>query len=119
MWKLLGVLLLTAFSASSLPAQSLCKECYNNSRFHITNFRDAGAIDNSGIANSLLAKLDAAERAQNDGNDEAAVGVLEAFKQEVLANEDRHIIPCVVPDDVVQILIGDADFIIRTIIPCI
>jgi len=50
-----------------------------------------GHIDNAGIANSLLSKLDAAERAQERGRISVAISLLEAFIHDVEAQAGRHI----------------------------
>jgi hypothetical protein len=50
-----------------------------------------GHIDNAGIANSLLSKLDAAQRAQNRGENAVASSLLNAFMLEVEALAGKHI----------------------------
>ena len=50
-----------------------------------------GVIDNQGIAQSLLAKLDAAQAAVDRGQPAVAINVLEAFVAEVTAQADNHI----------------------------
>ena len=50
-----------------------------------------GHIDNAGIANSLLQKLDAAQRAQNRGETGVAISLLHAFIFEVHALAGTHI----------------------------
>jgi hypothetical protein len=52
---------------------------------------ESGDIDNKGIANSLLAKLDAAQAAYERGNVEAARNILDAFINEVEAQRGKHI----------------------------
>jgi predicted negative regulator of RcsB-dependent stress response len=52
---------------------------------------DQGFIDNQGIANSLLAKLDAAQAAFDRGQTEVAIKNLEAFIHEVQAQAGKHI----------------------------
>lgn len=53
---------------------------------------EAGHIDNSGITKSLLAKLDAAQSALNNGQSAAAVNLLDAFVNAVEAQKGKHII---------------------------
>jgi FIMAH domain-containing protein len=50
-----------------------------------------GAIDNQGVTNSLLAKLNAAQAAADRGQFEVAVNGLQAFSQEVRAQRGQHI----------------------------
>src|SRR5215207_6253580 len=49
-------------------------------------------IDNSGVARSLIAKLDAAQAAQDRGQPEVALNLLEAFVREVRAQSGKHIV---------------------------
>ena len=51
-----------------------------------------GHISNQGVTYSLLAKLDAAQAAQDRGQTEVAVKVLEAFVREVRAQAGEHIL---------------------------
>jgi len=53
---------------------------------------DLGHIDNQGVASSLLAKLNAAQAAQDRGQTEVVVKVLEAFVREVQAQAGKHIL---------------------------
>ena len=50
-----------------------------------------GHIDNAGIGNSLLSKLDAAQRAQDRGEHAVATSLLNAFILEVEAQAGKHI----------------------------
>jgi hypothetical protein len=50
-----------------------------------------GHIDNAGIGNSLLSKLDAAQSAQNRDKNSVAISLLESFIHEVEAQAGRHI----------------------------
>ena len=50
-----------------------------------------GFIDNQGVTNSLLAKLDAAQAAQDRGQTETAINLLGAFIHEVQAQAGKHI----------------------------
>jgi len=54
---------------------------------------DQGFIDNQGVTNSLLAKLDAAQAAQNRGQTSEAINQLDAFIHEVQAQAGKHIDP--------------------------
>lgn len=50
-----------------------------------------GHIDNPGVVNSLLAKLDAAQAASDRGQPRVAVAQLQAFIHEVEAQAGKHI----------------------------
>jgi predicted negative regulator of RcsB-dependent stress response len=50
-----------------------------------------GFIDNQGITNSLLAKLDAAQAAFDRGQNSVAINKLQAFINEVRAQAGKHI----------------------------
>ena len=54
---------------------------------------DQGFIDNQGVTNSLLAKLDAAQAAQDRGQTSLAINQLDAFIHEVQAQAGKHIDP--------------------------
>ena len=51
----------------------------------------AGHIDNTGIANSLFAKLDAAQAALDRGQPAQAINVLGALANQVAAQKGKHI----------------------------
>jgi hypothetical protein len=50
-----------------------------------------GLINNQGVTNSLLAKLDAAQVAQDSGQIKTAINLLGAFIHEVQAQAGKHI----------------------------
>jgi predicted negative regulator of RcsB-dependent stress response len=52
---------------------------------------DQGIIDNQGVAHSLLAKLDAAQDAREDGHTSKAINKLETFIHKVQAQAGKHI----------------------------
>lgn len=52
---------------------------------------DEGVIDNRGVVNSLLAKLDAAEASAERGQPAVAAAILAAFVREVEAQAGKHI----------------------------
>ncbi|HMN31095.1 MAG TPA: hypothetical protein PKE45_23275 [Caldilineaceae bacterium] len=52
---------------------------------------EMGHIDNRGVTNSLLAKLDAAQRALDRGQAAVAIATLQAFINEVEAQAGKHI----------------------------
>ena len=52
---------------------------------------ETGNIDNQGVANSLLVKLDAAQAAFDQGQSSVAIHQLEAFIHEVQAQAGKHI----------------------------
>lgn len=96
------VLLFSAFVAAAIllgsqPAQAQ-EVCPGNMAPTIAALQDCvshalsiGHIDNAGIANSLLSKLDAAERAQDRNKSSVAISILESFIQEVEAQAGKHI----------------------------
>lgn len=51
-----------------------------------------GFIDNQGVTNSLLAKLDAAQAALDRGQTAVAINKLQAFIHEVQAQAGKHIV---------------------------
>jgi hypothetical protein len=53
---------------------------------------DEGFIDNQGVTNSLLAKLDAAQAALDRGQTGVAINLLIAFIHEVQAQAGKHIV---------------------------
>jgi hypothetical protein len=57
----------------------------------VTHAATAGHIDNPGVANSLLKKLDAAQAALNRGRSAVAVNNLQAFVHAVAAQTGKHI----------------------------
>ena len=63
----------------------------------------ADEIDNSGIANALLAKLEAAMEATERGQPATAIEILEAFAHEVEAQAGQHLSP-----DMADLLLDDA-----------
>jgi len=73
----------------------------------VTQFLQSGAITNSGNANSLLAKLNAAAAARARGNCSTAANLYQAFIQEVQALSGKKINPTAA-----QIMILDAQYLI-------
>ncbi|MBI5894428.1 MAG: hypothetical protein HZB79_12445 [Deltaproteobacteria bacterium] len=67
-----------------------------------------GLITNAGIEQSLIAKLNAAEKAINKGKKQTAENQLNAFINEVNAQKDKHI-----KENAVKILIEDAEYLIN------
>lgn len=57
----------------------------------VTDAIAMGHIDNRGVANSLLAKLDSAQAALDRGQTQVAAANLHAFIQEVKAQTGKHI----------------------------
>jgi hypothetical protein len=57
----------------------------------VVHARDMGHIDNAGVANSLLAKIDAAQAAYDRGQSSVAINNLQAFVQQVQAQSGKHI----------------------------
>lgn len=76
----------------SVSAQNSCEEATIAAlRTCVQHAVDEGHIDNPGIANSLFAKLDAAQRALDRGNTRGAIHQLEAFIHHVEAQSGKHI----------------------------
>jgi hypothetical protein len=73
----------------------------------VTQFLQSGAIDNGGIANSLLAKLNAAAKARERGDCAGANDIYQAFISELQAQSGKHVDPTAV-----QIMIADAQYLI-------
>jgi hypothetical protein len=57
----------------------------------VMHAREHGHIDNTGVAQSLLAKVDAAEAAFDLGKLAVAINILEAFVEDVEAQAGSHI----------------------------
>jgi hypothetical protein len=73
----------------------------------VTQLLQSGAIDNGGIANSLLAKLNAAAKARERGDCAGANQIYQAFISELQAQSGKHVAPTAV-----QIMIADAQYLI-------
>lgn len=71
---------------------------------------DLGLITNAGIEQSLIAKLNAAEKAINKGKKQTAENQLNAFINEVTAQKGKHI-----KDEAIKILIEDAEYLIKNL----
>jgi len=66
------------------------------------------AIDNQGVFNSLISKLDAAAAALSRGDRQAFNGIIGAFVNEVTAQSGQHIRP-----DTANLLISDAQMVLK------
>jgi uncharacterized repeat protein (TIGR02543 family) len=76
----------------------------------VKRYRDSGDIDNNGIANSLIVKLEAANAQLESGNTKAAGNILNAFINHVEAQhgkKNKHI-----TEDAAHQLIEDAEYIL-------
>lgn len=73
----------------------------------VTQFLAAGAIKNSGLANSLLQKLDAAAKARAGGNCATAANIYQAFINELTAQSGKG-----VDATAAAIMIADAQYLI-------
>ncbi|MEW6087991.1 MAG: C39 family peptidase [bacterium] len=67
-----------------------------------------GDIDNQGIKNSLLKKLEAAEKAEERNDNKIIENILNAFKNEVEAQKEKHI-----SEKGAKILLDDADYLLN------
>jgi hypothetical protein len=57
----------------------------------VKNAVEMGHIDNAGVGQSLLAKVDAAQAAYARGQSDVAIQILQAFVNEVTAQAGHHI----------------------------
>ena len=73
----------------------------------VRHFLQSGAIRNSGVANSLLAKLDAAGALRAKGNCNAAANIYQAFINELQGQSGKG-----VDAAAAAIMIGDAQYLI-------
>jgi len=73
----------------------------------VGDYKDTGEIDNKGIANSLVVKLQAAKEQLDSGNTKAAANILKAFINHVEAQHGKHI-----DEDAADALIADAENIL-------
>jgi len=74
----------TADECPLVPTISSLEAC-------VQHAAETGDIDNQGVANSLLATLDAAQAAFERGQNAVAIYQLEAFIHEVQAQTGKHI----------------------------
>jgi len=94
-FMVLAVLALTLGAVSPALAHDGCShdeaaiESLKDCVYHAI---DEGHIDNGGVAQSLLAKLDSAQAALDRDQTEVAIKKLQAFKQEVAAQSGKHIV---------------------------
>lgn len=99
-------------NVSSVPDMALVitKEAtIQSTRDDIINAFTLGLINNQGIVNSLIKKLDNAETSLKKGNTRSVLSILNAFKNEVKAQSGKHI-----TKEIEDILSGDIDFIVQT-----
>ncbi len=89
---LVGVGLLASGTARA-QANEVCvhEPTISSLRACVQHAADGGFIDNQGVTNSLLAKLDAAQAALDRGQTGAAINLLNAFIHEVQAQAGKHI----------------------------
>jgi 2',3'-cyclic-nucleotide 2'-phosphodiesterase (5'-nucleotidase family) len=78
----------------------------------LVSFYEDGEIDNHGVFNSLLKKLEDAQAAFDKGKTKAAVNKLEAFINEVMAQSGKHITP-----EAAKSLMWDAKWVINPFDP--
>lgn len=90
---ILAVLLLTAAPASAADAMHCDHTGATIASLHhcAMHAADMGHITNKGVANSLPAKLDAAQAVLDRGQPDVAVNLLHAFIKEVNAQAGKHI----------------------------
>jgi hypothetical protein len=92
---LLAVIVLSAFAGAAVPAhaQDSCSHepTIQSLRECVQHAVMEGHIDNADLAQSLFAKLDAAQSALDRGQPAVAVQILQAFIYEVQAQAGVHI----------------------------
>ena len=90
---ILAVLLLTAAPASATDAMTCEHSGTTIASLHhcVMHAYEMGHITNKGVANSLRAKLDAAQAAVDRGQPGVAINLLRAFTNEVNAQGGKHI----------------------------
>lgn len=88
---------LSVFTAAPASAQMMddCSHAPTIAalRTCVQHAADQGYIDNAGVTRSLLAKLDAAQKAADHGQPSVAINNLEAFIHELEAQSGKHIAP--------------------------
>ena len=91
---ILAVLLLTAAPVSAADTMTCDHSGTTIASLHdcVMHAYHMGHITNKGVANSLLAKLDAAQVALDRGQPGVAVNLLHAFTNEVNAQTGKHIV---------------------------
>ncbi len=95
--SLLLVVISLAFPTLAFASDEHGHGCAHEPTVHslrecVVHAAHAGHIDNAGVANSLLAKLDAAQRALDRGQTAVAVNNVQAFIQAVEAQAGKHIV---------------------------
>lgn len=96
---LIAVLIFVTLLAFTMPGAALAQNhdaCSHDPtiaslKMCVEHAANAGHIDNAGIAKSLLAKLDAAQKALDRGQPAVAANILRAFVQAVEAQSGKHI----------------------------
>jgi hypothetical protein len=89
----LVLFLLLSFAAPvTAAAQNACPATIAGLRECVQHGVDTGHITNRGVANSLFAKIDAAQRAANRGQPQVAIAQLQAFIHEVNAQSGKLIL---------------------------
>ena len=100
--RILSVVVMQALLTTALPLpafasdEHMCNRDMNTleSLHHCVNHAlEMGHITNDGVANALLAKLDAAQAALDRGQPAVAVNNLNAFINQVQAQSGKHIDP--------------------------
>lgn len=87
-------LCLAFYSPARASAQEMCADhepTIASLTMCVHHAASEGLIDNSGVATSLFATLDAAQAALNRGQTSVAVNLLQAFINEVQAQSGHHI----------------------------
>jgi 5'-nucleotidase / UDP-sugar diphosphatase len=77
----------------------------------VNNFYTEGLIDNDGILNSLLSKLDAANASWEKGNTKAFINSMQAFINFVMAQSGKHIDA----ENAAEALIADSEWILNSL----
>jgi hypothetical protein len=104
----IGAIAQYQYPYASVPSQTftvLRIATFESTLADIANSLQLGLIDNSGIANSLSQKIQAAAQATGDGR----AGILNAFNNEVNAQAEKHIIGAAIQtllQDVTSLLVS-------------
>ena len=114
---ILGVVLAGSFSPLAAQEESCSpnasvESCFGVLGSQIEMALANGGIDNAGIAESLMQKLQGAYDAYMAGHHEAAMGHVMAFNNEVMAQSGKHIM-----EDVAMMLMMGADTLMGLLAP--
>ena len=99
-----------AGNASTASVTFTVKATIGSLKTLVNRYHAEGAITKDGVVTSLMAKLNAAQKAASAGQDASAISSLNAFINEVKAQSGKAITP-----SAAQVLITDARFVIASL----